>query len=553
MPESQLLLIGVFSIIVLALVAPPLWARFRRARAISRGLSRQQGRTDIDMRLVPTYHSAVLHSRTLPTHTRVVDDATWTDLDLDATFASLDRTVSHIGRQYFYHQLRTPTFDEGSLARQETMIHRFATQPAWSAKTRSLLQALAVPQAAHVVALLYGDLPQRPRGWWLFPVVTVLSLLCLGFAIVWPQSLVIWAAICLTNIALQLHYRPRVRPLIAAFQAIPALVQTARELAALDPGGEAPESLVFRQAATQLAPLRMATSWLLLEPGTANEVAATVYEYVNMLFLLDLNTFAFSTQKLSDARPLMRALFDAIGRVDAGQSVARWREELPRWSRPQFVAPRKHLQVSDAYHPLLSSPVANSLTLEGTGALVTGSNMAGKTTFMRTLGVNAILAQALNTVCASRWHAPFLTVRSSIRRVDSLLDGRSQYLAEVESARALVEAKSEAGQHLFILDEVFRGTNTVERVAAAYAVLKYLTRGTDLVIVATHDLELLPLLGDRFAVYHFRESVTEHSLTFDYLLRPGVSSTRNAIALLKLVGYPEDIVADALSCVDRGT
>jgi DNA mismatch repair ATPase MutS len=194
--------------------------------------------------------------------------------------------------------------------------------------------------------------------------------------------------------------------------------------------------------------------------------------------------------------------------------------------------------------------VPNSIHVVDASVLITGSNMSGKTTFIRALGVSAVLAQTVHTTCAAVWRAPMLHVRTSIGRADSIVDGKSYYLAEAESVRALVRASGSGQQHLFLLDEIFRGTNPTERVAAASAVLSYLSRGSDLVFVATHDIEVLELLGDGFGAYHFRESVDGGVLTFDYRIHPGPSSTRNAITLLRLMEYPEELVAEAMAAVD---
>ncbi len=399
--------------------------------------------------------------------------------------------------------------------------------------------------------LLYGELPARPRLWWVFPLLTVTACACLLLVFVWPKVFVVWLVVCVTNIAIQLIYRPRVRRLLIAFQSIPAFVDAAERLSRLSSTGIERETATLRQDAPQLASLRRATKWLLFESGSANELVASLYEYVNLLFLLDINAFVFSIQRAQDARMLLRRVFESIGRIDTAQSIAQWRQSLPHWTIPEFSAPDKALQTTEMFHPLLARPVANSLSVRDASILVTGSNMAGKTTFMRTLGVNAILAQTLHTVCAHTWVTPLLHVRSSIGRTDSLLDGKSHYLAEVESVHSLLRSKRSDRQHLFLLDEMFRGTNTAERVAAAYAVLVYLTQGVDVVIVATHDLELVDLLGEAYQTYHFRERIADDTLSFDYQLRAGASSTRNAIALLQLKQYPDEIIANAMAVLNR--
>jgi DNA mismatch repair ATPase MutS len=141
-------------------------------------------------------------------------------------------------------------------------------------------------------------------------------------------------------------------------------------------------------------------------------------------------------------------------------------------------------------------------------------------------------------------------VRTSIGRSDSIVEGKSYYLAEVESVAALVHAKSEEAQCLFLLDEIFRGTNATERVAAGFAVLSYLDRGSDIVVVATHDIELTDLLGARFVTKHFREHVADGQMHFDDRIHEGASSSRNAVALLEVAKLPVDLVAEAVAALD---
>ena len=181
--------------------------------------------------------------------------------------------------------------------------------------------------------------------------------------------------------------------------------------------------------------------------------------------------------------------------------------------------------------------------------------MSGKSTFLRTVGVNAILAQTLNTCLATAYRAPVFTVRSVIRRSDDLLAGKSYYRDEIDAVIALVHASQSRLPHLFLFDELFRGTGTVERIAAAEATLRELvtsdedgqTSSRHVVIAATHDRELVELLQRTFASYHFSDTVDSDGLAFDYQLRKGAASSWNAIALLELCGAPQRIVERALA------
>jgi DNA mismatch repair ATPase MutS len=243
----------------------------------------------------------------------------------------------------------------------------------------------------------------------------------------------------------------------------------------------------------------------------------------------------------------------AAGDVDAAIAVASYRAGHDGWTRPRFLPPGSETTLTDVWHPLLDQAVPNSIVMPaGRGVLVTGSNMSGKSTFLRTVGVNAVLAQTVHTCLATDYAAPMFHVRSSIGRSDDLLAGKSYYLVEVESLVALVRASHADAPHLILLDELFRGTNAVERIAAGQAVLRELVAGEGLarhvVIAATHDGELVDLLPDLFAAVHFGDTVREEGMVFDHLLRPGPATSRNAIALLQLNGAPERMVRDALNC-----
>ena len=479
-----------------------------------------------------------------------IDERTWRDLDLDDVFCSLDFTVSEPGRQYLYHLMRTPRKDGGHLARLDRVARQLDEGDVAAGRVRTALARLQDPRAARLVNLFFDDLPERPRAWLVFPMLTTAAVTCLALAPFRPSAIVWWIGVSAVNVLVQVMYKPRVKRFVPAMHEVPALMGAARELANVSCDALADERRVLADGARDLRLLLRATRWLMLEPGQVNDVAASLYEYVNLLFLLDVNAFVFSVESLQASRDRLRAMWEAIGFVDAAQALAAWRSTLSHWCVPEFAPPRKALRAEGLVHPLVAGAVANALGIDGTSVLISGSNMAGKTTFIRALGVNAVLAQTLATACATRWEAPFLRVRSCIGRADSVVEGKSYYLAEVEAVLALIQAKAGGEQHLFLLDETFRGTNTTERVAAAFAVLKHLDRGLDIVVVATHDLEVLDLLDGEYAPYHFREQIVNDELTFDYLIQPGPSSTRNAIALLRFMHYPAGVIDDATANLD---
>ena len=249
--------------------------------------------------------------------------------------------------------------------------------------------------------------------------------------------------------------------------------------------------------------------------------------------------------------PALLRVIAAVGEVDAAISVASFRAEHGAWTRPTFLPTGSRAALTELRHPLLEGSVPNSLELDlPGGALITGANMSGKTTFIRTVGVNVVLAQSLNTCFAAQYKAPVFRVRSCIGRSDDLLSGRSYYAAEAEAVLSLVAASRSSVGTLFLFDELFRGTNAVERIAAAEAVLRELIDGSEaprrhLVLAATHDLELVGYLTGVYAGFHFADGIAPGGLTFDHRIRPGVSPTRNALALLNQLGAPASVVERA--------
>jgi DNA mismatch repair ATPase MutS len=196
--------------------------------------------------------------------------------------------------------------------------------------------------------------------------------------------------------------------------------------------------------------------------------------------------------------------------------------------------------------------VGNPILCDERSILITGSNMAGKTTFLRTVGINVILAQTLNLCLAERATMPRAMVRSSIRREDRLAQGESLYAVELERIRDMIQDAAGDHLHLFLLDEIFRGTNTLERISAATAVLHHLGQ-SHLVMVTTHDLELQDLLAGSYDMYHFSEQIAAGAYGFNYCIQPGPTTGRNAIRLLELKGYPESITREARRMADRLT
>jgi hypothetical protein len=277
-----------------------------------------------------------------------------------------------------------------------------------------------------------------------------------------------------------------------------------------------------------------------------------VLYYLSQLFvLMDFHVIALMErwQRMNGAS--VRRWLQAVGRLEAITSLATLAHDNPHWVMPKVEhAAGSTITATQIGHPLLpdENRVLNDIEIgpASTFILVTGSNMSGKSTLLRAVGLNIILAQAGAPVCATQLRMPPVRLATSMRTHDSLADGVSFFLAELKRLKQIVDESRESHENsklfVFLLDEVLQGTNSVERHIAVSRVIDHLVAHGSIGMVSTHDLELAgsPNLVNVCRTVHFRESFTgvdgHERMTFDYILRPGVATTTNALKLLKLVG-----------------
>jgi len=249
-----------------------------------------------------------------------------------------------------------------------------------------------------------------------------------------------------------------------------------------------------------------------------------------------------------------RAWLAALGDFEALAALATLAHDNPSWIFPELVeAPAPRLSACGLGHPLLppAACVGNDVTIgpPGTFLLVTGSNMSGKSTLLRAIGMNVALAQAGGPVCAAALRVPPLALASSMRVQDSLEQGISYFMAELQRLKEVVDTAAQVGHAggrtpLFLLDAILHGTNTTERQIAARRIILHLLSLGATGAISTHDLALAdaPEFAAISRSVHFTEKFTRGadglSMTFDYQLRPGIALSTNALKLMEMIGLP---------------
>ncbi|MFW5981179.1 MAG: MutS-related protein [bacterium] len=269
---------------------------------------------------------------------------------------------------------------------------------------------------------------------------------------------------------------------------------------------------------------------------------------INSLFLWDYqNIISLNKWKRSSGK-LLRNWLNIIAEFEELSSLALVKFDNPEWAMPQLLEKPFVFSSQNLGHPLLhkNERICNNIRFEGAGniLIITGSNMSGKSTLLRTVGINLILAYSGAPVCAQSMECSIMDIYSSMRVNDNLEKSISSFYAELLKIKMIIEAAKKEKPMLFLIDEIFRGTNSKDRHIGAKNVIKNLSRESVMGLVSTHDLELGNLekvKGLQINNYHFKESYTDDGeMKFNYKLYPGVSTSSNAIYLMKMIGIDVD-------------
>jgi hypothetical protein len=484
----------------------------------------------------------------------LTDDHAYAD-DLDifgraSLFQLLDATETHFGEERLASWLATGEDSPEVIRARQAAVRELAPR----LELREKLSALGAvagegkPDPLPFLAWAEGALAM-PRGPALvaaaraLPLVTV-GLLVFGKTLGLPGAA--WVAPFLAQLAIIGATGRYTAPIAgAASSREGALGRFAEMLALIEQ--QTFESPVLRaeqeklrksgaSATREMARLQRILSFL---DARQNEVWRFV---IGPLLLWDLNCVIALEGWRARVGASVRTWFDALGETEALASLAGFAFERPGHAWPELVeVPR--LDAVKLGHPLIAATkrVANDVALHGRGEalVVTGSNMSGKSTLLRAIGINAVLARAGAPVCAERLQFGPMAVVTSMRVRDSLEEGVSRFYAEVRKLKRVIDRARSGEPTLFLLDEILHGTNSRERLIGARAIVRELLARGALGAVSTHDLAIGDLeeeLPGKVRNVHFEEQVSGNTMTFDYCLRTGVVHSSNALRIMKMVG-----------------
>lgn len=475
-----------------------------------------------------------------------VDQTTWEDLDMDSVFMALNHTLTSPGEEVLYAQLHHTTCGDQQLEELEKWMALFTQDSSLRGKAMLALQKLSKNPFHHSVDFLYHPSEKRLAFPALYVILALLPIVFAVAGIFQPYFFLLLIPSFLVNGLLHFRAGMKMQQQIGAVRYLSAITLCAKRLGRIGHPDLEPICQEIKQLLRPFQKITRLSRFFFATTGTDMDI---LLEYLKILFLTNEIVYLRLVGVIRKHSLLLRQMYELVGRLDMALAIASYRKSQKVWTIPTFGA--EHRLVATALvHPLISQPVPNDLIWER-NILLTGSNASGKSTFLKAVAVNAILAQTVHTATASGFLLPRCRVMTSMAIRDSIHRGESYFIAEIRSLKRLVNQGNRQGFALCFIDEILRGTNTVERIAASSYLLQWFCGKDMLCMAATHDVELTRLLEAEYANYHFSEEIQAGEIRFPYLLQPGPSQSKNAIGLLRLMGYDDQITRGALHMAEH--
>lgn len=485
-----------------------------------------------------------------------VDDITWNDLDMETVYRQMNHTRTSAGEEYLYALLRMPEYSKKELERREAVIQsiqenrelreefELALYDIGKTDRISVYRHLCETKSLHLV-----------RRW---PHVLAAFLLAAGAAAVLvssPSMLILLFVLMGINAFFYYHEKNKIIKDIALYEFVLGIIRQSDYIGDMVlPGCEA-YFIRLKELAGRFR--KFGRFHFLVSGGNtmSGSFFDSIFDYVRILFHVDLIKIGTMAREVRKYEKELLEIYDILGYLDSMLAIASYREGMEAYGIPLLHEMEEQtdihrMNITGLYHPLVSHPVKNDITTEK-GMLLTGSNASGKSTFIKAVAICALFAQTIHTVPADSYEACFFRIYSSMALRDDILSKESYFIVEIKSLRRIfTRAREDGAPVLCFIDEILRGTNTVERVAASSKLLEALSGENVMCFAATHDIELTYLLEKEYSNYHFSEHIKEEDISFDYKIKEGRAGSRNAIRLLAMAGFEKDLVEESAKRVE---
>ncbi len=472
-----------------------------------------------------------------------VDKITWNDLNMDEVYNRINLASSSVGSEYLLSVLQTLEFDEEVLKTRNLKTTYFENNLKSIERLKKIYKNLGKTKKYSFLDYIFKLNEIKTSSNLKHIILIILLFVAIALIFVQPAIGIIALVVMIAlNIILYFRFRSEIEAYFNCIKYLVSMVVCADKISKEKLPDEFKEDIdKLKKAVKTFTPERRG-SWLITN-SVAGSIVDVILDYVRMIFHIDLIKFNNMKKHATAHSEDIKELYNTLGEIETSMCIAEYRKDKA-YSLPRF-SDKKEISFKDIAHPLVKVPITNSLDTKKS-ILLTGSNASGKSTFLKAIAINQIFAQTIYTVFATEYKTTFFNVFSSMALADNLLKKESYFIVEIKSLKRIFDACEEKETPvLCFIDEVLRGTNTKERIAASTQILKDLSNKNALVFAATHDIELTKLLENDMDNFHFSEHIEGDNVLFDYKLKEGPSNSSNAIKLLKSYGFDEKIVEEA--------
>lgn len=474
-----------------------------------------------------------------------IDNITWNDLNMDDVFKKINNTQCTAGQEVLYDILRKPLYNKEVLIKRDKVIDYFRNNEKERQAIQLILGKLGKSDELYITNCLFNEADDSKSKLLKYRLISWLPTLSLLLLLINPMFLALTIGLAVVNVFIS--QRSKVKNYDASgFSYMISIINVANKIKnmnikEIEENVDSIEKNLNNVKHIKRKSVGSETKSIMSDMDVFSE-------YANLIFLKELKTYEKVKNTIIKNKEDLKVIYEYVGMIDALIAIASFRDSLSFYTKPILTKSKSkkenYIEFEKIYHPLIKNPVLNSGNFSR-GVLLTGSNASGKSTFIKTVAINAILAQTIYTCFAKEYKSSYFNIYTSMALKDDINSSESYYIVEIKSLKRILDSINNDIPCLCFVDEILRGTNTVERIASSSEVLKSIENDNTICFAATHDVELTYILEDLFDNYHFEETITDDDIKFDYKLHTGRAETRNAIKLLGFMGYDKDLVARA--------
>ena len=484
----------------------------------------------------------LLASTLQPTDSQV-DDQTWYDLALHKVFDQLNYTQSSIGAEALYQKMRLLTFQpDDSLRELEEFFER---QPDLRLRVQVIMNQLGKKNHNMARSIVANPGNQDSRIYlslYIFlACLPVLSLFFLPFFKIQAFSVLI--ASVTFNIIFSSIRNWSNKTRLDQVSYLVRLFASAEKLSRL----ALPKQEALKQAVQPFKKTKVISS--ILQSPTGSSEMEIILIYLNFLFLIPQIAQVYIYNQVKSYQKEAQETINLLGEMEVAISLLRHKRDFELICQPHF-SKEGGIRGKSLYHPLIANPVVNDVSFEK-NMVISGDNASGKSTYLKMVAINCILAQGLGFAYGESLELSYGHVMTSMDVSDDIEVGDSYFITESKTILRMIESLEKSGFHYFFIDELFKGTNTIERIGSGLGIVRWLSRHDCLYMISSHDIELVAASGAVNDNYHFDSRYVDGKIVFDYQIKQGAAVTKNAVNTLKSLHFPSEITRTSQELIEQ--